>query len=99
MVINESTVKTSENSPNMTRGPLRRVYIGSDEYSSIRRPPKPILYAPRVLARRILVTTSIRLVRVYTREWRVTRHSSHTLVVVGYSGSHNSSKRSKCILT
>jgi hypothetical protein len=63
----------------MTCGPLRRVYIGSNKYSSTRRTPKPILALVTSISKRVLVATSTRFPRVILASIEYTLYSFYTL--------------------
>ena len=63
----------------MVRGPLRRVHIGSGEYSSTRRTPRPILALVTSISKRVLAATSTRFPRVILASIEYTRYSFYTL--------------------
>jgi hypothetical protein len=63
----------------MTCGPLCRVYIGSNEYSSTRRTPKLILALVTSISKRVLVATSTRFPQVILASIEYTLYSFYTL--------------------
>lgn len=72
----------------MIRGPLRRVHIGSGEYSSTRRTPRPILALVTSISKRVLAATSTRFPRVILASIEYTRYSFYTLLASGKSTRH-----------